>query len=303
MTAKPKDLPMLDGVSASMIYLEKMDAVVQPKRLFDFLCQKFAHIAVDEWRQRFVDGLVFWDDGVPACIDDEYDYGRTIYYYRFLKHEIIVPFSHEIIFENQELMVVDKPHFLTITPSGQYVQQTLLTRLKKDSGNSKLSPIHRLDKETAGLILISKNPATRGLYQSLFKSQNIKKIYHAIAPVRHDLMFPLDLHLHLVRKEPFYTMKVADGTPNSHTHITHLQTRGDWAKYELYPTTGKLHQLRVYLSHLGIPIKNDPYYPTVRHKAPDDFGSPLQLLAKSLSFIDPITGELMAFESKRQLEF
>lgn len=293
--------PMIDGVSASTIYLEKMSGT-QPKCLYDFLCQKFAHIDGDEWRQRFADGRVFWDDGTPASGNDVYEHGRAIYYYRSLASEVPVPFCHEILFENSALMVVDKPHFLTVTPSGQYVQQTLLTRLKKDSGNPDLSPIHRLDKETAGLILISKDPTTRGLYQSLFASRAITKLYHAIAPYR-QMLGVVDVHLHLHRGEPFYTMAVGDDTPNSHTQIRQLSQHGEWAKYELRPTTGKLHQLRVHLNHLGIPIKNDPYYPTVCHKAADDFGSPLQLLAKSLFFIDPITGEEMSFESHRRLEF
>ena len=301
---KASKLPMIDGVSASVIYLEKFNNKEQPPAsMFDFLCQKFPHIGADEWRRRFDDGLIFWENGVPCLFDEPYQYGRSIYYYRFLEHEIIVPFAHEIVFENQEFMVVDKPHFLTVTPSGNYVKQTLLTRLKRHSNNPDLSPIHRLDRETAGLILISKNPATRGLYQALFKSQAIKKIYHAIAPIQQNLTFPLDLHLHLTRGEPFYTMTVADDTPNSHTHIRLIATQGDWAKYELHPTTGKLHQLRVHLNHLGLAIKNDPYYPCVRHKADGDFSQPLQLLAKSLCFIDPVTGEQMSFESKRQLAF
>lgn len=304
MMNKTTVLPMIDGVSPSVIYLEKFSHAHQtPASVFEFLCQKFPHIATDEWQRRFADGLIFWDDGERCHHQAPYEYGRSIYYYRFLEHEITVPFSHEIIFENQELMVVDKPHFLTVTPSGNYVKQTLLTRLKQQSGNPDLSPIHRLDKETAGLILISKNPATRGLYQALFQSQNIKKVYHAIAPVHQNLALPMDLHLHLVRGEPFYTMTVADGTPNSHTHIVHLQTKGDWAKYELHPSTGKLHQLRVHLNHLGIAIKNDPYYPCVRHKAEGDFTAPLQLLAHSLCFTDPITGRLMSFVSNRRLEF
>lgn len=99
-------------------------------------------------------------------------------------------------------------------------------------------------------------------------------------------------------------MKVGQGTPNTHTDIALLQISecGGFAKYALNPTTGKLHQLRVHLHHLGIPIVNDSFYPVVAHKAEDDFGQPLQLLAKHLSFIDPFSGEPMAFESGFELE-
>lgn len=296
--------PMMEGVSPSKIYLEKFcDKAKTPALIFDFFCQKFPHITIDEWQRRFDEGLVFWDDGMPVRADEPYVYGRSVYYYRFLASEVVVPFEHEVIFENQEFMVVDKPHFLTVTPSGDYVKQTLLTRLKHQTNNPDLSPIHRLDKETAGLILISKNPKTRSLYQSLFHTQDIKKIYHAIAPINHELTFPLDLHLHLTRGDPFYIMQVKSEKPNSHTRMTLIKTQGDWAKYELEPSTGKLHQLRVHLNHLGIAIKNDPYYPCVRHKATNDFTLPLQLLAYSLCFIDPMTGRECFFSSNRTLEF
>lgn len=294
--------PMIDGVSPSTIYLEKLDN--PPSDLFTFLCQKFPHVDVDEWRRRFVDGLVFWENGELATLNAHYIHGRSVYYYRFLQDEVVVPFEHEILFENKYFMVVDKPHFLTVTPSGDYVCQTLLTRLKQQTSNPNLSPIHRLDKETAGLILISKNVQTRGIYQSLFATNAIHKVYHAIAPRKVAAKFPTDVHLHLMRGEPFYTMRVATSLPpNSHTFICQLKSQGDWTKYELHPTTGKLHQLRVHLNHLGIPIKNDPYYPVVRHKARNDFHAPLQLLAKSLSFTDPMTGKQMSFQSKRTLDF
>lgn len=295
--------PMREGVSPSVIYLEKIHQMAKSFGVFEFLCQNFPHVGANEWRRRFDTGLVFWDDGSHVRIGELYEHGRSIYYYRFLDDEVVVPFEHEIIFENQDLMVVDKPHFLAVTPAGNYVKQTLLTRLKQQTDNANLSPIHRLDRETAGLILISKNPKTRGLYQSLFASHAIAKVYHAIAPAMPDVALPSDVRLHLARGEPFYTMQVLDKPANTHTHIRRIATQGDWAKYELHPTTGKLHQLRVHLNHLGAPIKNDPYYPVVRHKAPDDFTKPLQLLAHSLSFTDPITTQTMTFYSKCCLDF
>lgn len=294
--------PMIAGVSPSTIYLEKL--VGPPVDLFTFLCQKFPHVGILEWRRRFDDGLVFWENGETTTIDAPYVHGRSVYYYRFLEDEVVVPFVHEVLYENDRFMVVDKPHFLAVTPGGEYVRQTLLTRLKQQTNNPDLSPIHRLDRETAGLILISKDVKTRGIYQSLFSDNAIHKIYHAIAPCNADMTFPMDVHLHLTRGEPFYTMRVDVNTPpNSHTFVHQLETQGDWAKYELHPTTGKLHQLRVHLNHLGMPIKNDPYYPQVKHKARGEFDAPLQLLAKSLSFIDPVTGEQIDFHSRRKLDF
>ncbi len=292
--------PMIDGICASRLYLEKLPT--PPSTIFAFLCQKFPHIAPQQWQERFYQGLVLGHDFVALHIHSPYHHGQTIYYYREVVDEVVVPFEHHIIFENTDIMVVDKPHFLTVSPAGEYVKQTLLTRLKHETGNPDLSPIHRLDRETAGLILISKNPATRHLYQALFAKRTITKTYHAIAPFDKNLITPLDINLHLERGEPFYTMRVnPDKTPNTHTHLSLLDVKAEFAKYELRPTTGKLHQLRVHLHHLGIPIKNDPYYPQICHKAKADFGQPLQLLAHALAFVDPINGTDYFFQSKQTL--
>ena len=224
-----------------------------------------------------------------------------MFYYRFLAHEIEVPSQHEILFENDHFLVVDKPHFLTISPTGQYVQQTLLVRLKKQTGIEHLTPIHRLDRETAGLVMFSKCIHSRGLYQQMFADRQVQKTYHAIAPFNRELNFPHSVKLHMQKGEPFYTMQVLDKAPNSETEILLLEHDATWAKYELKPETGKQHQLRVHLNFLGLPIKNDPFYPKVVHKADDDFSQPLQLLAKHLSFKDPITQQLMQFSSNFEL--
>lgn len=291
---------MIDGVCASTLYLQKLP--YQPASLFAFLCETFTHISPSQWQERFLSGQILNSTGTPLGIDTPYRHGTHIYYYRFVANEVVVPFAYEIIFENDELMVVDKPHFLTVAPAGNYVRQTLLSRLKHATNNPHLSPIHRLDKDTAGLILISKNPATRHLYQSLFASQSIHKIYHAIAPVCPHLALPITFSTHLERGEPFYTMQINPNKPaNASTHIELLQSKNSWGKYQLTPTTGKLHQLRAHLNHLGIPIKNDPYYPSVRHRHGDDFSCPLQLLAKSLAFFDPVSKCDVAFVSPRSL--
>ncbi|WP_111892208.1 RluA family pseudouridine synthase [Acinetobacter sp. MB5] len=290
--------PMLHGVTASKVFLIAQN---EHDTIYGFLCAHFPHIQAIEWQQRFDDGLVFDLSGEKLTRYSPYQNNQHIYYYRFLAHEITVPFEHEIIFENDDLLVVDKPHFLTMTPTGQYVQQTLLVRLKQQTGNAELTPIHRLDRETAGIVLFSKRPETRGLYQQLFATRQIEKIYHAIAPYSSELSFPTTTKYRMKKGEPFYTMQIVDGQSNSETRIELLEHNHIWAKYCLYPKTGKQHQLRVHLNALGLPICHDPFYPTVAHKADDDFSQPLQLLAKSLSFHDPITQKRLEFSSKKEL--
>ncbi len=288
--------PIKNGVGASKVFLPKLDVV--PNSIYAYLCAHFSHIDACEWQQRFQDELVMDTLGQILSIESAYIPNQHIYYYRFLKTETHVPFQEKILFENEDLLVVDKPHFLTMSPTGQYVQETLLVRLKNMTGYADLSPIHRLDRETAGVVLFSKRPETRGAYQKLFAERKVQKIYHAVAPYRADLVFPLTVELKMEKGEPFYTMRVVEGEPNSHTEIMLINHDQTWALYALKPSTGKQHQLRVHLNHLNIPIKNDPFYPAVVHKSPDDFSAPLQLLAKEIYFTDPVNHQAMHFCSE-----
>lgn len=289
--------PMINGVSASKVFLQPSTAVT----VYDYLCTQFPHIQTSEWQSRFQEGLVYDAQGNSLNLNSPFQANSHCFYYRFLAHEVRVPFEHQILFENEHFMVIDKPHFLTMSPTGQYVQETLLVRLKKQTGIEHLTPIHRLDRETAGVVLISKNVASRGLYQQLFATRQVQKTYHAIAGYREGLRFPQIVRLRVDKGQPFYTMQVLEGEPNSETEITLLEQQDHLAKYELKPYTGKQHQLRVHLNFLGIPILNDPFYPSVAHKADNDFSAPLQLLAKYIQFVDPITQQLMQFSSEQVL--
>ena len=291
--------PMIDGVSASKVFLPKMKPA--PATVYQYLCQQFLHITADEWQQRFADRLIYDALGNILSFDFDYIENSHVFYYRFLAHEIHVPFEHEILFENEHLLVIDKPHFLTISPTGQYVQETLLVRLKKQTGNEFLTPIHRLDRETAGVVLFSKQAVTRAAYQEMFAQRQVKKTYHAIAPFHADLTFPCYTRYRMEKSQPFYTMQVVEGKINSETEIDLIEHDSVWAKYQLKPITGKQHQLRVHLNSLGIAIKNDPFYPVVQHKREDDFSAPLQLLAKHIRFNDPVTFKEMEFSSKFEL--
>ncbi|WP_407304197.1 pseudouridine synthase [Acinetobacter sp.] len=291
--------PMIDGVSASKVFLPK--TFPTPATVYQYLCQQFAHIDTSEWQQRFADGLIYDALGQILTISSVYIENSHVFYYRFLAHEIHVPFEHEILFENEHLLVIDKPHFLTISPTGQYVQETLLVRLKKQTGNEFLTPIHRLDRETAGVVLFSKQTSTRAVYQEMFAQRQVNKTYHAIAAFNADLTFPCYTRYRLEKGQPFYTMQVVEGPINSETEINLIEHDSVWGKYELNPITGKQHQLRVHLNSLGIAIKNDPFYPVVQHKRADDFSAPLQLLAKYIRLTDPLTSQEMEFSSKLEL--
>ncbi|MBF7684575.1 pseudouridylate synthase [Acinetobacter sp. B10A] len=291
--------PMIHGVSASRVVLPSHTPYLT---IFEFLCAYFPHISAKEWQKRCDEGMIFDQHLNIINTSTPYQAQQYIFYYRFLEHETHVPFSHHIIFENDDIMVVDKPHFLTVSPTGRYVQQTLLVRLKQLTGNENLSPLHRLDRETAGLMMFSKQPSNRALYQQLFANHKIIKHYHAIAHHTQQLSFPHHIQCHMKKGNPFYTMCIDPSLPsNSDTIIECLEYNQHYAKYLLKPNTGKQHQLRVHLNALGIPILHDSLYPTVTHKAEDDFTQPLQLLAHMLAFTDPITMQNMQFFSHKTL--
>jgi len=267
----------------------------------DFLVERFPAITRQTWLQRMRDGLVADEFGVPVTPERPYRGHMRVYYYRALEDEPRVPFEASVLYQDEHLVVADKPHFLPVTPSGHYVQETLLVRLKNSLGLDGLAPLHRIDRETAGLVLFSVNPEERDAYQTLFRRHEVAKHYEAIAARHEGIAFPLTRASRIVQGEPFFRQQEVPGPANSETRISVLQTGNGWARYALSPVTGKKHQLRVHMHALGIPIFNDRVYPPVHPTPDDDYTRPLQLLAKSLHFKDPVTGEQRSFQTRLSL--
>ncbi|MEJ6001383.1 pseudouridine synthase [Paucibacter soli] len=296
------DLPLREGVSASAL---ACPAGSWPL-LLDFIAERLSLVSRSDWQARMAAGAVLDDRGQVLPPEAPYRAGRRIYYWRWLAHEHEIPFEEQILFQDEELLVADKPHFLPVTPKGRYVQQTLLTRLKRRTGVSSLTPVHRLDRETAGLTLFAIRPESRDAYQRLFRERSVTKVYEAIAPWRADLDLPLSYRSRLQeRTDAFMQMQEVPGEPNAETEIALIERLGEtWARYELRPSTGQKHQLRVHMCALGIPIRGDRIYPQLRpEQAEPDYREPLRLLARSIEFTDPLSGQRRRFESGRQLAF
>lgn len=290
-------LPLRNGVAPSFV------AVPGGCRLplLAFLCDRFPAIASATWIGRMERGEVRDERNNPMQPDTPCRPNTKIYYYRELEAETRIPFEETILHLDEHLLVVDKPHFLPVTPSGRFLQETLLIRLRHKTGLAHLTPIHRLDRETAGVMLFSHNPATRGVYQSLFQQRAIGKVYEALAGPLSGVSFPLTYRSRMVDGTPFFRMREVPGEANSETIITALAERGDHVLYRLEPLTGRKHQLRLHMASLGIPIANDPFYPEALPCKADDVSAPLKLLARSLAFNDPLSGIARQYASERQL--
>ena len=271
--------------------------------MLDFLDDRFPAVGRDTWLQRLQSGSVADEFGAAVTPNRVYQGHIRIYYYRDLPTELPIPFIETVIYQDDHLIVADKPHFLPVTPSGHYLQETLLVRLKRKLGVDDLTPIHRIDRETAGLVLFSVNVPERNAYQSLFRRHEVVKHYEAIAPGNDQLIFPLVRKSRIIEDTPFFRQREIEGESNSETRVDVIEKRGSKVKYALSPVTGKKHQLRVHMNAIGLPILNDRMYPPVQHTPTDDYSLPLQLLAKSIAFVDPVTGRRRYFESQRTLQF
>ena len=290
-------LPMVEGVAPSRQWLPAGDW----KTVLDFLRERFPYVEMATWLARMERGQLMDETGLRINAESPYRIGACIFYYRELETETSIPFVESVLYRDEHILVADKPHFLPVTPSGRFLRETLLVRLKKKERLEHLVPIHRIDRETAGVVLFSLNPATRGLYASLFHDRKVEKTYEAFAPAHSGLEFPLTRRSRIKRGEPFFRMKETAGEPNSETRIDVIGEAGGATLYKLIPVTGRKHQLRVHLSALGIPIVNDRLYPEVSLAVEDDFSSPLKLLAKSVRFRDPLSGRERCFESAGKL--
>jgi tRNA pseudouridine32 synthase/23S rRNA pseudouridine746 synthase len=292
-------IPTRHGVGPSCITLPPGPWLT----VLDFLVDHMPHISREEWAERLRSQSVLNAEAQPVPLAQPYTPHMRLFYYRHIADEPQLAEPARIAFEDDHLVVADKPHFMPVTPGGRYVQQSLLVQLRNLTGYDDLVPLHRIDRETAGLVLLSKRPADRDAYHALFRRQHIHKTYHAVAPFRADLTWPRTHTSRLVAGEPFFRMQEVPGSANSETRINLLRTDGSRALYELEPVSGKRHQLRVHMLALGLPLEGDLLYPDVLHglNAPEDMSRAMQLLALRIAFTDPVTGAERVFETQRSL--
>ena len=270
--------------------------------ILDFLAARFPSVGRDSWEKRIAEGRVLDEAANPITLATAYVPCARLFYFREVGREPVIPFEEKILFRDDQILAACKPHFLPVTPGGRYVHECLLNRLRKSTGIHELAPLHRIDRETAGIVLFSVNKNTRGLYGELFRKGEIEKTYQALSACTHQPeKATWVVEDRIVRGDPWFRMKTAPGTANARSTITLVEAGENRARFVLHPLTGKTHQLRIHMSGLGFGILNDRCYPELQPETADNFDKPLQLIAKAVRFQDPVTGTDREFVSEREL--
>lgn len=294
----PSPLPQRLGLDAAWL---RTPGTAPERTLRDHLLARLALPEADLDRmiaeRRFVD-----DRGRPVSATEPYRPHIFVWFHRELPEETTVPYEVTVLHRDERIVVVDKPHFLSTIPRGRHIRESVVVRLRQQLGLPELGAAHRLDRSTAGVLLLTTEKRWRAPYQGLFERRLTDKTYEALAPVRADVTLPRTVSNHL-RKDRgvLQAYEVPGLAPNATTEIALVERRGDVGRYRLHPLTGKTHQLRLHLNSLGLPILNDPLYPTPLDVAIDDFSAPLQLVARELAYVDPVDGMPRRWTSRQEL--
>lgn len=301
--APPSPLPQRAGIDPVRLRLPPDPEGAWPD-LGDYLAARYAGTrGAESIAHLLAAGRVLGAGGRVLHAQDPYEPGSYLWFHRDMEPEPPVPFPISVVHRDPHLLVVDKPHFLATTPRGSHITQTALARLRTELDLPALSPAHRLDRLTAGLVMFSIRPEDRGAYQLLFQQRRVHKEYEALAAYDPALAFPRTVRSRIEKaRGVIAATEVPGGEPNAESLVELTETRGGLGRYRLVPHTGRTHQLRVHMNSLGLPILGDPVYPQVTDPAPDDYRRPLQLLARVLEFTDPVTGVSHRFTSGRTLQ-
>lgn len=285
MAARPAPLPVRDGLGPARVRLRGGPVLAE-------LTARFGAQA----GEKVLAGEVVDADGAPVDDATVLPAGASVYLYRELPDEVPVPFDIPVLHRDDDIVVVDKPHFLSTMPRGRHVAQTALVRLRRELQLPELSPAHRLDRLTAGVLLFTARREVRGAYQTLFSRGLVAKTYLARAAVNPELELPRVVSSRIIKRRGHLQAVREPGAPNAETRVELLSPDG---LYRLTPRTGRTHQLRLHMASLGLPIEGDPLYPNIIDVAADDFGRPLRLLAQRIEFVDPLNGVRREFASRR----
>ena len=317
-------LPVRDGVNATRLRLPDEGPW---DTAMDYMMHRWGHIDPQGIEDRFDAGEIVGEAGIPLDRATPLRNHTFIWYYRTLPPEVRIPVELNILHQDDHLLVVDKPHFLPTTPGGTYIQESALVRLRNQLDLPDLIPMHRLDRMTAGILLLSTNPETRGKYQVLFEKRQVQKEYECVAaaepaPGHPAVDFPVVVRNRMTKSRSYLLAEVIDGEPNAETRIERLRTfagpgaatpaghvpgsAADGAPGAVRCTGSSRTRARPTSSACTWPrsgwgSSTTPSTRELLDKAPDDYSKPLQLLARGIRFADPITGKPVEYRSGLEL--
>ena len=278
----------------SRLYLPKQETV--PETVLAHLIARFPHVSAEVWRKRVALGAVWADEGGVITEATPYRHGTTVCYLREVAAEPPPPAEETVLYRDDQILVADKPHGMVVTPSGDHVERSLLVRLQRTTAMRTLVPVHRLDRDTAGLVMFSVKPETRPHYHGLFADRRIDREYLAAARLaRNPGRSRWYVQNRIRAGEPWFRQEVVEGNPNAATEIELVDRCVDLGVFRIRPHSGKKHQIRLHMASIGLPILGDPIYGTAA-------GLPLQLIAHRLTFLDPIHRTRRNFISNRELD-
>lgn len=320
---KPQPLPARGGLHPMRVgrKLKISEARALEMSLGAWICANVPKLTVAELEAAFAHGDVLtaagekltWD--TPASVLQ-----RPIFMYRKAADEDGNLPEIPIVHQGDGWLVVNKPQGLATMPRGAYVARTVTVALRRQLNNPDLTPAHRLDRATGGLLLFTARRELRGAYQEMFARREVQKTYRAVADplplkfVAHSLHTPLTVLTdppekpgwvrvtsRIEKEHGVMAAQIVPGEPNALTYLrptaARVQLAGrEFVVYEVTPHTGKTHQIRLHFAALGIPLVGDPLYQGF-NAAPFEVDQPpagttsLQLTATGLDFTDPQTGE------------
>ncbi|MDN5822190.1 MAG: pseudouridine synthase [Brachybacterium sp.] len=274
-----------------------------------------ADVAATPLPERFAAGEIVDAQGRAWAAQDPVGPGEQLWFHRELRPEAVPEVELPVLHRDEHLLVIDKPHDIATMPRGAHILASALVRLRRATGIQTLVPLHRLDRRTAGVLAFGIRPEERSAYQQLFARQEVDKAYEALVvpePTSSLLRSPGErcmLRDRLVKQRGELTTQVLTGPSNAETELEVLEVvetgAGGVLRVALRPRTGRTHQLRAQLAARGAPILGeDLYWPAHRRHPADALESqslPLQLLARRLAFVDPVTTEHREFRSEQAL--
>lgn len=297
-------LPPRNGLGASWLRTPDRGKPTPWPTIRDFLIDRLGPLGADGVDAMLADGEFANGRGARWSGAESVTPNTFIWFHKQLRPEVVAPFELPVIYRDERILVIDKPPFVATTPRGRHVLNSVVVRARTELELPELSPAHRLDRLTAGVLILTTRARWRAAYQECFQRRRVRKRYLAIAPIRPDLQLPRVVLSHLAKAPDSLQVREIPGrTPNAESEIELLERRSGFGLYQLHARTGQMHQLRVHLNALGIPIVGDPLYPIVGTLTDDDHENPLRLLAAQTSFVDPVDHVAHTFCSARQLRW